>query len=70
MWLLVGYLLSPIDLIPDFIPVIGYADDAIFAAVALRRIVRTAGPDAISRSWNGSPVGLEVVHRPAGLRRE
>ncbi len=66
VWLLVGYLLSPIDLIPDFIPVIGYADDAIVAAAALRRIVRTAGPDAISRNWNGSPVGLEVVHRLAG----
>lgn len=64
--LLVAYLVIPIDLVPDFLPVIGYADDAIVVALALRRVVRVAGVDAIERHWRGSPAGLAVVHRLAG----
>jgi uncharacterized membrane protein YkvA (DUF1232 family) len=65
--LLVGYLLLPIDLFPDFIPVLGYADDAIIVALALRSVVRRAGPDALARHWPGTPDGLKTVHRFAGL---
>src|SRR3954468_12251616 len=67
VWGLLVYLLSPIDLVPDFLPVIGYADDAIVAALALRALVRAAGPDALARHWEGSPAGLAVIHRLAGL---
>ncbi len=49
LWLLLGYLLLPVDLIPDFIPVLRYADDAIVAAVALRAVVRRSGPAALTR---------------------
>jgi uncharacterized membrane protein YkvA (DUF1232 family) len=66
LWLLLGYLLVPIDLVPDFIPVLGYADDAIVVALALRRVVRVAGSEAVDRHWQGSPAGLELVHRMAG----
>ncbi|MFZ5896398.1 MAG: YkvA family protein [Myxococcota bacterium] len=44
--LLFVYLAIPFDLIPDFIPVIGYADDAIIACAVLRSVVRRAGPEA------------------------
>ncbi len=67
LWLLLGYLLLPIDLVPDFIPVIGYADDAIVVALALRSVTRRAGPDALTRQWPGSPQGLDAVRRLAGL---
>ncbi|MDQ3735667.1 MAG: YkvA family protein, partial [Actinomycetota bacterium] len=67
LWLLLGYLLLPIDLIPDLIPVIGYADDAIVVALALRSVTRRAGPEALARQWPGSPQGLDAVRRLAGL---
>lgn len=67
LWFLTGYLLMPIDLVPDFIPVLGYADDAIVVAIALRRVVRSAGAGAVDRHWRGSAAGLAVVHRLAGI---
>ena len=67
LWLLLIYLISPIDLIPDFIPIIGYADDAIIVAVALRSISRRAGPQALREHWPGTPEGLETLLSLAGL---
>jgi uncharacterized membrane protein YkvA (DUF1232 family) len=61
--LLVGYLVLPIDLVPDFIPVVGYADDAIVVALALRSVIRAAGPEAIDRHWPGTPEGLAALKR-------
>jgi uncharacterized membrane protein YkvA (DUF1232 family) len=65
--LLLAYLAMPIDLVPDFIPVLGYADDAIALALVLRSVVRHAGPGPVDRHWPSSPDGLAVVHRLAGL---
>jgi uncharacterized membrane protein YkvA (DUF1232 family) len=67
LWLLVAYLAVPIDLVPDFIPVIRYADDAIIVAAVLRSVVRRAGPDAVRDQWPGSEQGLAVLWRVAGL---
>ncbi len=65
LWLLLGYLALPIDLVPDVIPVIGYADDAVVVALALRSVVRRAGPEALERNWPGTPDGLAAVLRLA-----
>lgn len=65
--LLIAYLVFPLDLVPDFIPVIGYADDAVIVALALRSVTRAAGPDALDRHWPGSPEGLRAVKRLAGV---
>jgi uncharacterized membrane protein YkvA (DUF1232 family) len=67
LWLLLGYLALPIDLVPDFIPVIGYADDAILVALTLRSVVRRAGPEAIAAHWPGTAEGLAAVQRIAHL---
>ncbi len=67
--LLLAYLLVPIDLVPDFIPIIGYADDAIIVAVALRSVVRHAGPGTIERHWPGTADGLTAILRLAGTTR-
>lgn len=66
--LLLGYLAFPIDLVPDFIPVAGYADDALLVAWVLRSVVRVAGPEALERHWPGTPQGLATVRRLAGIR--
>jgi uncharacterized membrane protein YkvA (DUF1232 family) len=68
MALLTGYLVMPIDLVPDFIPVVGYADDALIVMWALRSITRTAGADALDRHWPGSPEGLRALKLIAGVR--
>lgn len=64
---LLGYLLMPVDLVPDFIPVIGYADDAVVVALAIRLVVRSAGVEALERSWPGSEQGLGALLRLTGL---
>lgn len=66
LWLLLPYLASPIDLIPDFLPVIGQLDDAVLAVLAVRSVVRGAGRDVVAELWPGSPAGLAVVLRVAG----
>ena len=65
--LLTAYLLLPFDLVPDFIPVVGYADDALVVVWALRSVVRVAGPEALERHWPGTGDGLEALKRLAGI---
>jgi uncharacterized membrane protein YkvA (DUF1232 family) len=67
LWALLGYLLLPVDLVPDFIPVAGQADDVILVALVLRSTLKAAGPHALDRHWPGTPAGLEVVRRLAGV---
>src|SRR6201989_849998 len=51
IWLLIIYLALPIDLIPDFVPVVGYADDVIITILVLRSAVRRVGNEALDRLW-------------------
>ena len=67
--LLLAYLAFPIDLIPDFIPVLGYADDAIIVTFVLRSVVRRAGLDAVRAHWPGTDDGFTAVVRLTGLQR-
>ena len=55
------WIASPIDLLPEFIPVLGPLDDAIVAAVILRYLVRRTGRDVIHEHWNGDPETLDRV---------
>ncbi len=66
--LLLAYLALPIDLVPDFIPVLGYADDAIIVTAVLRGVVRRAGLDAVRAHWPGTDDGFAALVRLAGIR--
>jgi uncharacterized membrane protein YkvA (DUF1232 family) len=61
--LLLGYLALPFDVIPDFVPILGYADDAIIVALVLRSATRSAGADALTKHWPGTPEGLSALKR-------
>jgi uncharacterized membrane protein YkvA (DUF1232 family) len=65
--LLLAYLAFPLDLVPDVIPVLGYADDAIVVTAVLRSVVRRAGLAAVRRHWPGTPDGFAVLCRLTGL---
>ena len=52
--LLMAYLAFPLDLIPDFIPVLGYADDAIIALAVLRSTARRIGIEPFRAHWPGT----------------
>jgi uncharacterized membrane protein YkvA (DUF1232 family) len=67
--LLLAYLACPIDLIPDFIPVLGYADDAIIVTAVLRGVARRAGIDAVRAHWPGTDDGFAAIARLTGLGR-
>jgi uncharacterized membrane protein YkvA (DUF1232 family) len=67
--LVAGYLAMPIDLVPDFLPVVGYLDDAIVVILTLRWLVRTVGADRLKAQWPGPESSLHVVLRLAGARR-
>ena len=61
LWMLLAYLALPFDLIPDFIPVLGYADDAIIITAILRSVVRRTGIRAVEEHWPGSADGFAAL---------
>jgi uncharacterized membrane protein YkvA (DUF1232 family) len=65
--LLMVYLAVPIDLIPDFIPVLGYADDAIIVVAVLRSVVRRVGLEPLRAHWPGTDDGFNALCKAAGL---
>jgi uncharacterized membrane protein YkvA (DUF1232 family) len=58
---LLVWLLSPIDLIPEFIPVLGPLDDVIVAVLVLRYVRRRVGLDELQRRWPGTPEGFVLL---------
>jgi uncharacterized membrane protein YkvA (DUF1232 family) len=66
---LVPYLAMPFDLVPDFIPVAGYLDDAVIVALALRHVLRGSGPELVEQHWPGPPASLALILRLAGYGR-
>jgi uncharacterized membrane protein YkvA (DUF1232 family) len=60
---LLAWLISPIDLVPEFIPVLGPLDDVIVAVVVLRYVRRRLGAEELQRRWRGTPEGWALVER-------
>ena len=63
--LLAGYLALPIDLVPDFVPVLGQLDDVLVAALALRYALGGAGEALLREHWPGPEESLTLVLRVA-----
>jgi len=68
LFALVSYLALPFDLVPDFIPVAGQADDAILVALVLRILVKRTDAVVLREHWPGPDRSLLVVFRLAGVR--
>src|SRR5256885_7556331 len=70
--LIVGavWFASPIDLIPESIPVLGPLDDAVVAALILRHLLRTTGPDVVTEHWRGDPATLARLLGLSGVRHD
>ena len=56
-----AYLVSPIDLIPEFIPVVGFADDVLLVSYAVNHLINVAGEDVVLEHWDGPRDMLELV---------
>ena len=63
---LLVWLVSPIDLIPEFIPVLGPIDDVVVAVLVLRYLRRRLGADELHRRWTGTAAGFELLSRIIG----
>lgn len=61
--LLAGYLLSPVDVIPDFIPGIGHVDDVVLLAFALDQILNRVPEEVVLDHWDGDEDVLQVVRQ-------
>jgi uncharacterized membrane protein YkvA (DUF1232 family) len=57
------WLISPIDLLPEFLPGIGPLDDIVAAAVILGWVGRQTGSDRLRELWSGDDAGFEVLLR-------
>lgn len=61
------WVVSPIDLIPEFIPVVGPLDDIVVVALVLRHVLKKAGREVASEHWTGDPVILERILKLSGV---
>lgn len=68
LWFTVVWLVSPIDLIPEFIPVLGPLDDVVVAVLAIRHVLRRTGEDVVREHWRGDERTLNLVMRVANHR--
>ncbi len=64
--ILLAWLVSPIDLIPEFIPILGPLDDVIVAVLVLRFVRRRLGADAMRSRWLGTDAGWDLLSRLLG----
>lgn len=62
------WLINPIDLIPEFIPVLGPLDDVVVAILVLRFVRRRIGADELARRWPGTDDGYALLTQVIGGR--
>ena len=63
----IGYIVMPIDLIPDFIPFFGEIDDLYVLILALQRLIANAGRPVLLDHWSGDPADLADINLRGAL---
>ncbi|HJQ20412.1 MAG TPA: YkvA family protein [Gemmatimonadaceae bacterium] len=58
----IAYIVTPIDLIPDFVPFLGEVDDVYLLVLALRRLMQNAGRSVLLSHWTGNPEDLRELN--------
>ena len=61
------YFASPLDLLPDWIPVIGQLDDLLLAALVIDAVMNHVDPAIVREHWRGSPRALAVGSKVAAI---
>ena len=64
-----AYTVSPIDLIPEVIPVLGWADDVLIIMFAIDSLIDRAGPEVVTEHWDGPGDILSMVREVVGVSR-
>lgn len=64
-----AYVMSPVDLIPEMIPVVGWADDILLVMFAIDSLIDRAGSDVVDEHWDGPGDLLSLVREIVGLSR-
>jgi len=64
-----AYVASPIDLVPEFIPVLGWLDDLLILTYVLDRVIERAGPELVEEHWDGPGDLLGLIRDVLGLAR-
>jgi uncharacterized membrane protein YkvA (DUF1232 family) len=64
-----AYVVSPIDLVPEFIPVIGWADDILIIMFALDTLIQKSGHELVVEHWDGPQDILSLVTEVVSLSR-
>lgn len=57
----VGYFVLPVDLVPDFIPVVGQLDDLLMLFLGIHQLIKATPSDVIEELWDGDDDALELV---------
>ena len=61
------YAVSPIDLSPDWLPVVGLVDDLLALVLAVTVLVESTPEEVVAEHWEGTPEMLERIRAGAGL---
>lgn len=64
-----AYVASPIDLVPEFIPVVGWADDVLVILFAIDSLIERSGPDVVAEHWDGPGDLLAMIRDVTGVAR-
>ena len=62
-----AYVASPIDLLPEFLPVLGWLDDLLILSYVLDRVIQRAGPELVEEHWDGPGDLLGLIRDVFGM---